>query len=90
MKTVKISQETLESIAEIINYLYLDEEKNWEECNEPEEHIFKDIRMVLGWYTAIENTSLSIVCPECKNLMDDLKDVYVCSNESCGFNLEIK
>lgn len=29
-------------------------------------------------------------CPECQSSMTELNDVFVCDNQSCGYNLEKK
>lgn len=44
-----MNKETLQSLNSIINYLYTDEYKNWEESNFPKEHIFNDIKAVSEW-----------------------------------------
>ena len=38
------------SLNTIINYLYDDEEKNWQEENRPACHIFCDILRVTEWF----------------------------------------
>lgn len=42
-----MDNETKDAIARVVEYLYIDEEKNFIESGEPEEHIFRDI-MFLG------------------------------------------
>ncbi len=44
-----MSKETQMSLHEIIEYLYADEEKHWQEENRPANHIFCDILRVDSW-----------------------------------------
>lgn len=41
---------TIESLREILDYLYADEKRSWQEAGEPEGgHIFNDIKRVVAW-----------------------------------------
>jgi hypothetical protein len=44
-----MNKETQFSLRQIINYLYGDEEKHWQEENRPVRHIFRDILRVASW-----------------------------------------
>jgi len=41
-----MNKEILKSINRIINYIYLDEEKHFEESKKPRNHIFRDLKKV--------------------------------------------
>lgn len=48
-------------ITEILNYLEEDERKHFEESEEPEEHIYKDVTAVRNW---LESPSCPLVDEE--------------------------
>ena len=47
-----MDKETQMSLHQIVEYLYADEEKHWEENNRPFRHIFHDILRVSSWLDA--------------------------------------
>ncbi len=41
--------DTRMAVQEIVNYLYVDEQKDFEASGKPKQHIFRDIRLVANW-----------------------------------------
>jgi len=44
-----MNSETIESLRQILDYLHDDEERNWQEMEMPEDHIYNDIVRVTKW-----------------------------------------
>ena len=49
-----LTPEIRESIYEVLDYLWSDAKKEWEESGQPDSHIFLDLRLVDFWLA--ENT----------------------------------
>lgn len=45
----------VKSMNKIVDYLYADEEKDYENSGRPEQHIFNDIKVVINWIKKVEN-----------------------------------
>ena len=60
-----VSDETLSSIRNLVEYLYHDEEKHSEECEKQGPHIFQDVKKVKEWLDG-ESDLPTIECPRCK------------------------
>lgn len=41
---IKLNRQETSDLKKILDYLYRDEKKHWEETNKPKEHIFVSIR----------------------------------------------
>lgn len=46
---MELDKYTIEAIDDIINYMYDDESKNYEEADKPKGHIFERVQLVADW-----------------------------------------
>jgi len=44
-----MNQEQYKALTEVVNYLYHDEQKHFEEEDKPKEHIFRDVRLLANY-----------------------------------------
>jgi hypothetical protein len=49
-----MTDEVLESLRRILDYLHDDELKNWDENDCPTDHIYIDIRRVMNWMNIVD------------------------------------
>jgi hypothetical protein len=49
LTTMNMTDDVLESLRRILDYLHDDEMKNWDENDCPTDHIYIDIRRVMNW-----------------------------------------
>ena len=50
----------LKALSNIVDYMYEDEKENWEECGEPENHIFTSIKIVSDFLDEVYNFTKEI------------------------------
>lgn len=46
-------KELLEAIEAVIEYMYEDEKKNWEECGKPKNHIFTHLQVLNNFVKSV-------------------------------------
>jgi hypothetical protein len=44
-----MDNETYASLEKVVEYLWIDEEKHFEESDHPKDHIFRDIKRLRDW-----------------------------------------
>lgn len=44
-----MDNETYQSLRKVIEYLWVDEHRHWNEAGNPEDHIFKDVLRLQNW-----------------------------------------
>jgi hypothetical protein len=93
-----MNEKTERSLQRIIDYLYPDELRHWEELGKPKEgHIFVDVQRVSTWFE--KNKKPEVVgrgrCPNCRKLVTVVygpcdcekgcpRQTWVCARCGCG------
>ena len=48
---MRLSKKTMNSLVNVINYMWQDEKDNWEEIGCPDNHIFHEVNNIKNWIT---------------------------------------
>lgn len=47
--------EPLAALGRLLDYVEPEEERHFDECDQPEDHIYRDAKMVRAWFAALSN-----------------------------------
>jgi hypothetical protein len=85
---MEIDKYTVQAMDTIIDYMYDDEADDYEESDKPKGHVFESVKLVADWIK--NNREETKRCPKCDSTMTYAgHDLFVCDNESCGYNLDV-
>ena len=68
MRSLKLEKNLKKEIGKVVDYLWHDEEKHWEEDGKPRNHIFIAVRRINNWLKQFR-------CEKCGKIFEDPEEI---------------